>query len=71
MEPAENPIPSRPRLLIVDDDDHLAELIAHYLEPHGFELFDSGYAQNKDSKLFATRCAAGQVFRNYRCTGES
>ncbi len=45
MEPAENPIPARPRLLIVDDDDQLAELITHYLEPHGFELSraPSGY----------------------------
>ena len=48
-----------------------SEAIETRLEPHGFELFDSGYAQNKDSKLFATRCAAGQVFRNYRCTGDS
>lgn len=48
-----------------------SEAIETRLEPHGFELFDSGYAQNKDSKLFATRCAAGQIFRNYRCTGDS
>lgn len=38
MEPAAASIPARPRLLIVDDDDQLAQLIVDYLEPHGFDL---------------------------------
>lgn len=48
-----------------------SDAIDSRLIPHNFELFEGGFAQNKNSGLFVTRCAAGQSFRNYRCKGDS
>ncbi len=38
MERTPTPSSVRPRLLVVDDDEELAQLIADYLEPHGFDI---------------------------------
>jgi DNA-binding response OmpR family regulator len=52
MEAIQTPIPSRPKLLIIDDDVSLCELLSDYLQTEGFQVESAHSAASGEQAFF-------------------